>query len=49
MELFNYLATCKTAKCENGNIPIEVTTIENGLILCGVCGKKITDITLQES
>ena len=41
-----FLVTCTTKKCENGEIPIEIESTEaEPIVICGVCTKKISDIT----
>jgi hypothetical protein len=44
--LKSFTVTCKTKKCDNGEIPIEIQTYDDEpVVICGVCGKKISDIT----
>lgn len=40
-----FTVTCKTAKCDNGGIPIDIEVEDTEpIVICGVCSKKITDI-----
>lgn len=43
--MLKFIVTCKTAKCDNGNIPIEIEVEDaEPIVICGVCSKKISDI-----
>jgi hypothetical protein len=42
--LKNCLAICEIGNCENYNIPIEVVTVNGGLVICGPCGTQISNI-----
>ena len=40
-----YVVTCHTEDCENGQIPITLHIVEEGIpVFCGVCGQPITDV-----
>jgi hypothetical protein len=40
-----FAVTCTTKKCENADISIEIeSTDAEPFVICGVCGKKISDI-----
>ena len=43
----NYAAVviCHTEGCSNSGVPIEMTTSDDAVMVCGVCGTQITDIT----
>lgn len=49
MEFKKYIATCEVSGCENFNIPIEVMTVDNGLVMCGPCGTQIINIIEADS
>ena len=43
--MLNFTVTCKTDKCDNGNIAIEIESEdEQPIVVCGVCSQSITDI-----
>lgn len=44
IELADYVVTCTTTGCGNGNIPIHVQApATDPLFICGVCAQTITD------
>ena len=46
LPILKFSVTCHTKKCENGEIVIDIQTRESEpVVICGVCSKKITDIT----
>ena len=36
---------CHTPGCANAEVTLSVYRRANGLVLCGVCGNEITDVT----
>ena len=40
----NRNVTCHTQNCENSEITIPVISLENSIVICGVCSQEITDI-----
>jgi hypothetical protein len=49
LEFTNYVVTCETEDCNNGNISIEMSAPKiNPSFVCGVCFKEITNIFLVE-
>jgi hypothetical protein len=43
--ILNFTVTCHTKKCDNSEIEIDIATTEaEPFVICGVCGKKISDI-----
>lgn len=37
--------TCRTDGCGNANLTLSVYRRDGGLVVCGVCGNNISDIT----
>lgn len=43
--LNTFTVTCHTKNCENGEVAIEVVSIDTApVVICGACMKKITDV-----
>lgn len=43
--ILNFTVACHTKKCENAEIEIDIATRDTEpVVICGVCGKKISDI-----
>jgi tRNA A22 N-methylase len=43
--LQSFTVTCKTKKCDNAEIAIDIQSSDaDPIVICGVCAKKISDI-----
>lgn len=50
IQFTEYVVTCETNGCENGQIPIPVQApVENPYFICGVCTMQITNFVLTEN
>lgn len=46
-EMAMFAVTCRTVKCENFEIAIEIETVKNNpFVVCGPCGQRIEDVNL---